>query len=99
MRLNGGTEVYVGTVVDGKREGRGTCTFTNHLKFKSYDGEWKNDTFWGQGNLTYIDYCKGMWQSYVGKFENGERTEGKLFWRDDTYFEGLFKNGTAWKGK
>ena len=78
--MEGGAKVYVGTVANGKREGTGACTYINNSKFKLYEGEWKNDTFWGQGKLTYADNCDGIKQSYVGKFENGERTEGKLFW-------------------
>ena len=99
LNLEGGAKVYVGTVVNGKMEGRGTCTYTKNSEFKFYDGEWKNHTFWGQGKLTYVDNCKGMKQSYVGKFENGEITEGKMVWTDGTYFEGLFKNDKCLKGK
>jgi hypothetical protein len=56
--------VYEGGWVDGKRRGRGICTFVDG---SVYEGEFCEGNFHGTGKLTWSD---GGW--YLGEWNKGE---------------------------
>ena len=60
--------VYVGEVKDGKRHGRGTCTYSDGI----YDGKWKNDMKHGRGKWTYHNE-KFQHMNYEGVWKNGRQ--------------------------
>ncbi len=77
---------YKGQTLNGKRNGKGTFIYIEQNL--SYDGEWKNDLFHGEGKLTDNGYC------YKGKFLEGKK-EGKgevIHDKSDYYFNGIWKD-------
>ncbi|VEU34014.1 unnamed protein product [Pseudo-nitzschia multistriata] len=62
--------VYEGEMVDGKREGRGICLFSDGTL---YEGEWKRNKEHGYGTLTTSDRTRTI---YEGEWERG-RMQGK----------------------
>ena len=84
--------VYVGSVVKGKPDGFGKCTFSNGV---CYEGEWKNGVKHGKGYETYDNgYFKGEWV-------DGNRTGyGEHCWKNGTVYVGDVLNGVPHgKGK
>ena len=81
----------MGDWVNGKREGKGRCTWSDGV----YEGEWKDDKWNGQG----IHYIGGDENSdcdvYEGEFVNGHREgHGTYTWRSSgSSAEGEWKNG------
>jgi len=69
MRWNDGT-VYTGGWVNGVRSGKGRM-----LADDTYEGEWENDQYHGQGKLTNDSY------SFEGEFVKGKPTAGKMVWQ------------------
>ena len=59
-----------------------------------YDGEWKNDTYDGQGTFYFADGRK-----YVGEFKNGAYNgQGTFYFTDGRKYVGEFKNN-AYEGQ
>lgn len=85
-------QVYVGDWVDGKREGKGRCTWPDG---GFYDGEWKDDKWNGEGT----NYIGGGEDDpeihfYVGEFVDGLREgHGTYTWPSGDVAEGEWKNG------
>ena len=103
--------VYEGNFVNGKRNGKGTRTWTDGRK---YTGDWLNDSRYGIG--TYIGKSElistGVWESdmMTGKgtriWPNGDKYEGDFFWSaitgkgtktysDGSKYTGDWLNGNA----
>ena len=68
---------YVGELINGKPNGKGTKTFANG---NTYSGEWKNGDFHGKG--TYINHYG---QRFEGYWENGKIYNGELFYKKGVY--------------
>ena len=82
--------VYVGLFVNGSREIKGNLSSFDNKYL--YDGEWKNDTFEGNGSLVTPEGVK-----YVGGFKNGLfEGKGYLIDKDGNIYDGNFKNGKKW---
>ena len=62
MEYNNG-DIYEGELKDGLAEGHGNLTIDG----AEYSGEFKQNTYHGQGAIKYADGT-----SYRGSFENGE---------------------------
>ena len=60
---------YVGSFIDGKKNGKGTLTLKNGNKYK---GEWKDNKKYGKGTYTW----KNSGNKYVGMWKNN-RQHGK----------------------
>ena len=100
---------YVGTILNGQRNGNGTINYENG---ESYTGEWKNDQMNGIGTYTYSNKNRyeGNWENNMRKgygvfyFYNGDRYEGHFdnnfaegkgvfYFKDKDIYEGDFKGG------
>ena len=107
-RWNGKTSRYVGTLVDGRRQGHGVFTFANGDR---YTGQWLQDRFHGRGTLEWVNRDRyegdfregaitgrGVWTSangdrYEGEFLNGRRQgQGEMTQRDGDSYEGSWRN-------
>ncbi len=104
------TGYYVGDLKDGIREGYGTFTFkrvedwreyeTNLIYYKSYQGNWKNDVYDGQGKLVWekrLEYIIGRYRDewyYEGSFVNGKKNGEGWLNKDNVLYENdiLVKN-------
>lgn len=96
---------YTGTIVNDKREGKGTFKFING---DEYIGDWKDNKFSGSGKFVYANgnkyegtYKDGL-RSGTGTFtwKNGDEYEGK--WSDDKINgQGIyrFKSGDKYEGQ
>lgn len=90
---------YTGHVdADGYPDGKGTATYKGGL-WKSYEGEWENGQWQGQGRLVYSGG-----DVYEGSFKNNEFDRGTYTLHPDAngkgdHFTGAFKNGQAFDGE
>ena len=75
---------YVGQIINGLREGKGTYYFNNGNR---YEGDWRNGNKEGKGIFYFNDGDK-----YKGNWKNDER-EGKgiYFFNSGTIYEGDFR--------
>lgn len=81
---------YVGEWSDGRRNGYGVET-NGTMRYK-YTGYWREDKKHGQGSET-ISYS-AIGSTYVGEFENGERTiNGVAIWDDGSKYVGEYRDG------
>ena len=73
--------VYIGTIKNGKRHGKGIFVFPDSTK---YDGEWNNDERCGYGTLTYPDGSKyeGEWSGndFHGIYTSLDGKHYKQYW-------------------
>ena len=77
---------YVGTLKNGKRDGKGTYTYKDGGK---YEGEWKNNDFHGQGTLTQKDGGK-----YEGEWKNNDfHGQGTIYSANGRKYEGKWECG------
>ena len=76
---------YIGSIINGLKEGRGICYWNNGDK---YDGEWKNDKREGEG-VYYYNREPFSGDKYVGYWKNNKR-EGKAIY--------YFNNGNRYEG-
>ena len=75
---------YVGSILNDKREGKGSFFFVNG---KKYEGEWKNDKEEGYGIMRYKNGDK-----YEGYFKNGKKDgKGIYYYNNNNYYEGDWK--------
>ena len=76
---------YIGSIIDGKREGIGIFIYVNG---KRYEGEWKNDKIDGRGIMFYKNGDK-----YDGYFVNNKK-EGKgiYYYNNGNTYVGDWKN-------
>jgi hypothetical protein len=85
---------YVGSWVNGKRDGQGTQTYPNegtktYPTGSKYLGEWKDGKMNGQGT-----YTNSYGDKYVGEYKDGERIgQGTLTWTNGDKYVGSWKNG------
>lgn len=80
---------YHGYYEDGVKKGRGKLLWENENKSKeeSYEGEFINDVFEGDGV-----YCWGTQKKYTGQWKNGQmHGEGVFNWKDGRIYKGEFK--------
>lgn len=83
---------YLGTILKGQRHGKGIFRGENGI---IYDGEWKFDTYEGQGKLILEDGSV-----YIGSFVNGKKHGTGRNQRGNSIYEGEFKeNFKNGKGK
>ncbi len=78
---------YEGDLVNGLRQGKGTCTYRNG---NVYVGQWKGDRFDGYGVLTFKsgEVLTGSW---IDGFLTGYNCEGS--WPDGSSYKGNMVNG------
>ena len=99
------TYVYTGDVLNGKRHGKGTCTWHTG---SVYEGKWQNDKRHGKGKYTWSDgtVYEGEWKDGIrngrGKetFADGAVYEGE--WKDDNKHgrgKFTFANGAVYEGE
>jgi hypothetical protein len=80
------TSNNIGELKDGKRNGQGSVTLPNGIK---YIGEFKDDKFHGQGTLTFPSGNK-----YVGEFKEGKlHGQGTFTWTVGEKYVGEYKEG------
>ena len=97
---------YEGTIVDGKRHGKGKYTWDDG---DVYDGDWKNDEMTGKGKYTWSngDVYNGYWRdgnrhgygnmkysdgTYEGQWKDDKMTgNGKITWANGNVYEGDWK--------
>ena len=86
QELKGNNWQYVGQVINGLREGKGTVYFNDGGR---YEGDFKNDKAEGKG----IEYFNDG-DRYEGDFRN-DKAEGKgiKYFNDGDRYEGDFRNG------
>ena len=78
-------DIYIGTLYNNKREGRGVMYYKNGEKYK---GEWINDLKDGKGIYYYNNGNK-----YDGYFIEGKRNgKGIMFYQDGEKYDGEWKN-------
>lgn len=79
-------ETYKGSVLDGKRHGKGKMFFANGDK---YSGDFINDNMEGTGEMIYASGDK-----YIGEFQNGFLDgKGEYIYTNEDRFIGQFKEG------
>lgn len=68
-----GVGTYIGELVDGKRQGKGTMTYDDN---DVYEGTWWNDARRGDGKITYMD--GGVYEGWVEDsiYETGRSGRG-----------------------
>ncbi len=77
---------YIGKLVDGKREGKGTLIYWN---FKKYEGEFKNDKRHGEG--TFTDEADGI--LYIGQWKDDKKSgSGAIRYKNGLKYSGEWKN-------
>ncbi|KAH3760688.1 MORN repeat protein [Pelomyxa schiedti] len=82
---------YTGRLVDGKRDGAGTCTWPDGA---TYDGEWRDDNRHGRGVYTWPDGS-----TYNGEYRNGSRDGwGTHTLADGSRYDGLWRDGNWDRG-
>lgn len=92
VRAPNGGIIFEGTTVAGKRHGFGKLH--NHLQKYSYEGEFENDLFNGQGKKIFENG-----KQYVGTFRSGiEHGYGELHTIDGRIIRAFFDQGVP-KGK
>ena len=76
---------YIGSIIDGKREGIGIFIYVNG---KRYEGEWKNDKIDGRGIMFYKNGDK-----YDGYFVNNKKEgKGTYYYNNGNTYVGDWKN-------
>lgn len=89
-------DTYTGSIVDNKRSGKGTYTWSGINK--KYEGEWSNDLFNGTGSYQYnaFDVLSGTWQNGVptGKMKLSYRLIGS---GNNAEYTAEFKDGKCTK--
>ena len=76
---------YIGSIIDGKREGIGIFIYVNG---KRYEGEWKNDKIDGRGIMFYKNGDK-----YDGYFGNNKKEgKGTYYYNNGNTYVGDWKN-------
>lgn len=99
IELDSLTVTYTGAVnPDGLPHGKGNAVYSNSI-WKSYDGNWAEGKWDGQGTLIYK-----AGDSFTGSFSNGEFLKGTYTVMPDDpkhgeYFSGSFHNGLPYSGK
>lgn len=79
--------IYSGQYANGKMEGKGNLSYRVNNVFFTYDGDFWNDRFHGEGTW----WSREGNEYYNGEFENGKRHGlGKLV-QSDLIFEGVFR--------
>ncbi len=86
-------DIYEGEIINGKANGKGSFTSTNGNK---YEGEWVDDKPNGSGKM--VKLINGKKSEYIGKVENGKKTNGITTYEDGSKFEGEYQNGFRNKG-
>ncbi|KAH3722783.1 Morn repeat protein [Pelomyxa schiedti] len=77
---------FTGRLVDGKRDGAGTCTWPDGT---TYHGEWRDDNRHGRGVYTWPDGS-----TYNGEYRNGSRDGwGTHALADGSSYQGLWRDG------
>ncbi|KAH3766903.1 MORN motif precursor [Pelomyxa schiedti] len=86
-----GKGTYTGRLVNGKRDGSGTCSWPEGT---SYDGEWKDDKRQGRGA-----YKWPSGSTYEGEYHNDKRDGwGVQHFPDGSWYEGLWRDGRWVRG-
>lgn len=85
LKYPNGSE-YRGQTLNGKRNGKGIFTYPEQSI--TYEGEWKNDLFHGEGKLTDNGY------TYKGQFFEGKKEgRGEVTCESNEYhFTGMWKD-------
>ena len=108
-KLKTGHYYYEGTFKDGKRDGKGKCTWS--MKYGPemkpykiiYQGFWKDDKMEGDGlkKFYFLDNCSPLLtSSWEGQFEKGLFRKGKeIHYDSGTVFEGNFGVGERKAGQ
>lgn len=92
------TFTYTGDVnPNGEPEGTGKAVYESGM-WKSYEGDWKNGVWEGEGRLIYAngDVYRGGFKG--GMFTKGIYSIGADINNNGDYFSGTFKNGTPYDG-
>jgi len=80
-----GILVYDGTFRGDKKCGKGSAVYSDGC---TYEGEWDNDLFHGQGEIRWPEGDK-----YKGKFENGKKSGYGTYWyANGERYEGNWRN-------
>jgi hypothetical protein len=85
---------YQGEFVDGRREGRGSLSYSNG---DSYNGEWMNNLFHGNGIFTTRGFTLALTphrgQRYEGLYDCGQKHGYGLYHIDDGgVYDGHFED-------
>ena len=83
-------DVYVGEIVKGMPEGKGTMTYANG---NVYTGNWHKGDPDGQGTMTYADNSK-----FVGEWNYGEKYDGSYTYPNGDTFVGKWSSGKIKEG-
>lgn len=83
-------DVYVGEIVKGMPEGKGTMTYANG---DVYTGNWHKGDPDGQGTMTYADNSK-----FVGEWNYGEKYDGSYTYPNGDTFVGKWSSGKIKEG-
>lgn len=73
---------YVGSVLNGKANGRGT--YTSKASGTSYTGNFVSDTFSGEGTMLWTNGFK-----YVGEWQNDVGVQGTMFYPNGANMPGV----------
>jgi len=85
-----GRKRYIGQVLNGIPEGKGTMHWNNGDR---YEGEWKNNKKEGRG-IYYLGDGEFKGDRYEGDYKNGKAEEkGIYYYANGDRYEGEFKNG------
>lgn len=93
--------LYTGAISlsDNLPTGKGTAKFEayGNIPSATYEGEFVKGICEDNSGTATMVFASG--DKFVGKFNNGYRTEGRYTLSDGSYFEGQFKDGNVYNGK
>ena len=88
---------FEGIFIKGKLEHFGYGIYPERENV--YIGNWKNNLSDGKGQEVYLGNNKEVPYLYNGKYLNGSKIYGSLFYRDGSYYEGGFNHFGKFNGK
>ena len=75
--------IYTGELKNGKRTGKGKCVWD----YGTYEGDFQDDSFHGQGTYTYADGGK-----YVGQWDGQRSGQGTMIYANGNKYVGQWRD-------
>ena len=97
MNSNNNYNKYEGIFNNGKLENFSYGIYSS-LEIIYY-GYWKNNLKNGEGEEIYLGNNKNNFYYYKGKYLNDSKIYGKLYFKDNSFYEGSFNENDKFNGK
>jgi len=75
-----------------------SCYAKETDSFSSYEGEWRDGMWHGQGTFVFLEGHRLEGQRYEGEWHNGKRHEGTMIFTDGDRYEGEYRDGKMSQG-